>query len=111
MVRASANPRQESVETLRKLVSEKNRPINMCTQMHLLTKLFGYIFFKDIRGLVVKTSLYWALNIIILLQYVSQRNNSDDPAIKLMNKFGLLFMLMTSFFFGGLNALTTLFID
>lgn len=109
--RSNQRTNRHSIEELRKISSEKNQPRNFLTQTFILTKMFGYLFFKNFLDLLVKIVLIWALNIIILLQYVDSRDQDLSTTIGRMDKSGLLFMALTSFFFSGSNALTTLFLD
>lgn len=100
-----------TIDDLRKISAEKNKRRNFITQTFLLTKLFAYLFFKDTHNLVVKTVMLWAMKIIILLQYVQNRDIDTSTTVGKMDKSGMLYMLLSSYFFAGASSTLTLFLE
>lgn len=102
---------RSTIDDLRKIAAEKNKRRNFLTQTYLLTKLFTYLFFQDTHNLIIKGVLLWVMKIIILLQYVQNRDIDTSTTVGKMDKSGMLFMLLTSYFFVGSSSTLTLFLE
>lgn len=99
-----------SIDALIALAKNKNQKLGFWRQFEILIRTSTIVFFKDMYGMLMKSSFFWVCSILYVIVFVNLGDIEEDTPKAIQNRSGLIYMIAMGMFFVGTNLSSTLFI-